>query len=265
MRVEIEDETAEEVLQARDRITKEGASLSDFLTKDEYNAIINAIADRRIEQNCYKETRELVFGLIDRGYHIYELCKACELIYNELKAEVKEKIGVNISAMTGSASKPINEANAFMGDAECADAIRERVKSKERESEDRRGKRLSDKYWDGYWKGILYAIEHKDEATRLKEKAIAGLEVIERDKEEKGDTPTDRLINCSVKEIMRIELWKNKGYGLNFHTHIKPDYIGEILLESKDCVVRLWKASKWNDDYYKRKGSPYIVGYVKDE
>lgn len=54
---------------------------------------------------------------------------------------------------------------------------------KELEIENRRAKELSDEYWRGWWKGILYAKKNKDEEG-LKERARASLEAI---RERTGD------------------------------------------------------------------------------
>lgn len=96
MKIEIKDEIGDKIVKGRNEIILKGASIDDFLTRNEYNALIGAMEtaqQKQKEQRCYEEARKFVFSLIDRGYHIYELCQTFKRVYNELKAEVEEKSG----------------------------------------------------------------------------------------------------------------------------------------------------------------------------
>ena len=96
MKIEIENKIVDKIVKGRNEIIKKGALIDDFLTRNEYNALIGVMEtaqQKKKEQMCYKEARKFVFSLIDKGYHIYELCQTFKRVYNELKAEVEEKSG----------------------------------------------------------------------------------------------------------------------------------------------------------------------------
>lgn len=83
-------------------------------------------------------------------------------------------------------------------------------------------------------------------------------------RKEERDTLPSRMIKGGVRGMMRIKLWQ-KGRGwCNLHKRTNPDYVGEVFLETKDVVVRLWKTSKWT--YLLRdEKEPYLIGFVEEE